>query len=276
METNKIYLGKWEDQINRIDDDSVDLVLTSPPYNVRLGDNKLKKDKYKDYDDNLPYEDYLSWMTSLFTECNRVLKKGGRFIINIGDGQNGSVPTHVDFTYRLLKLDQFSKVYGNYNPFKMITTIVWDKKQIGNSCSWGSFQSPSCPSFPTPFEFLIVVGKGTKKHQGNGKSTVTKDNFMRNSRAMWEILPETSMMRKYNHPAMFPEELAKRCIDQFTYVNDIVFDPFTGAGTTCAVAKKMGRRYLGIEMSVEYYNTSIERLSQISEITESGVPKWIL
>lgn len=262
---NQVHLGKWEDVMPTIPDNCVDMIISSPPYNVRLGDNKHKKDAYATYDDNMPYADYLRWMTDLFIECRRVLKSGGRMAINIGDGANGQVPTHVDFTNILVR------ELG----FLMYTTIVWDKNQIGCSTAWGSFQSPSQPSFPTQFEFIIVVAKDTLKHEGRKEDiTVTKENFIRNSRAMWTFSPETGMMRKYDHPAMFPEELPQRLIDQFTYRNDIILDPFSGAGTTVTVAKRMGRRYIGIEMAEKYWKVSKERLAMIPNMTDD-TPQWI-
>ena len=270
---NEIYLGKWENVMPKIDSNSIDLIITSPPYNVNLGNNKLKKDKYESYDDNMPYNQYLAWMKKLFTECNRVLRVGGRLCVNIGDGANGSVPTHVDFTHILLHLNDklpHADFYPEYkvekldlDDFKMMTTIVWDKKQIGSSTAWGSWKSPSQPSFPTQFEFIIVVGKGSLNHPGDKeKITIDKEEFMRNSRALWSFPPETAMMKKYNHPAAFPEELPQRLIQQLSYADDVVLDPFSGAGTTCAVAKKLGRKYIGIEMSEEYHATSLERLGK--------------
>lgn len=262
---NKVHLGKWEDVMPIIPDSNVDLIITSPPYNLNLGHNKYKTDSYDTYDDNMPYEDYLKWMKKLFTECKRVLKSGGRCCINIGDGANGSVPTHVDFTHILVR------DLG----FLMYTTIVWNKNQIGCSTAWGSFQSPSQPSFPTPFEFIIIVAKDKLKHDGNKDDiTIIKENFISNSRALWTFSPETRMMEKYGHPAMFSEELPRRLIDHLSYRSDIVLDPFSGAGTTVAVAKRMGRKYIGIEMSEKYYKTSIERLSIIPEIT-GDTPNWI-
>ncbi|MFA7219530.1 MAG: site-specific DNA-methyltransferase [Synergistaceae bacterium] len=271
---DNIYHGKWEDLIDTIPSNSIDLIVTSPPYNVNLGSNKHKKDKYDSYDDNMPYNEYLDWIEGLFIHCNRILKTGGRLCVNIGDGANGQIPTHVDFTYRLLHLsDKVSDLKND--PYKMMTTIVWDKNQIGASTAWGSWKSPSCPSFPTQFEFIIVVAKGMTKHEGdNDKITVTGDNFIRNSRALWQFTPETSMMKNYNHPAMFPTELPRRLIDQLTYKNDVIFDPFSGAGTTCAVAKQMGRHYIGFEMSEQYYNVSMERLSLIPEL-DGNLPKWM-
>lgn len=307
---DNIYLGKWENIIPIIPSNSIDLIVTSPPYNVNLGNNKYKKDKYESYDDNMPYQDYLNWMEKLFYACNRVLKSGGRLCVNIGDGANGQVPTHADFTNILVGnskdpterlgyktkngVHYYSDIKQNWilsetnadgiEPFEMMTTIVWNKRQIGNATSWGSWMSPSQPSFPTPFEFIIVVSKGTLKHDGDKqKITVNKDDFMRNSRALWEFTPETQMIKRFGHPASFPEELPRRLIDQLTYVDDVILDPFSGSGTTCAVAKEMNRHYIGIEMSEKYYKTSITRLAEVPTMKtvidknghEASVPEWM-
>lgn len=269
---DQLYCGKWEDLILAIPDNSIDLIVTSPPYNIKM-------DTYDSYSDDMPYEKYIQWMTNLFFECNRVLKFGGRLCVNVADGSNGKIPTHIDFTNVLVnelhKLETKQTKEEWFKPFQMITTIVWDKDQIGNSTSWGSFKSPSCPSFPTQFEFIIIVGKGTNKHQGSGEVSVSSDNFIRNSRALWKFQPESGMIKNYDHPAMFAEELPRRCIDQLTYIGDVVLDPFSGAGTTCAVAKKTGRHYIGFEMSEKYHNKATERLSLIPTIGEGGLPEWM-
>ena len=193
-------------------------------------------------------------MDVLFAQAYRVLRPGGRICINIGDGANGSIPTHADFTVRM----------RDKHKFLMMTTLVWNKKQIGASTAWGSWKSPSQPSFPTPFEFIIVMAKETLKHAGDAdKITVTDKEFIANSRALWEIQPETEMMKKYGHPAMYPEEMVRRLLNQLTYEDDIVLDPFSGAGTTCAVAKKLSRRYIGIEMSKKYCDTANARLRDV-------------
>lgn len=259
---NKIFCDKWENVLPRIPNNSIDIVITSPVYNVSLGNNKFrdKSKGYDTYEDNMPYVEYLDWMDKLYTECYRVLKPGGRIAINIGDGGNGQTPTHADFTIRM----------RDKAGFKMMTTIVWDKKQIGASTAWGSYKSPSQPSFPTQFEFIIVMAKETLKHEGdNNKISVTGKDFQKNSRALWAFTPETRMMELYDHPAVYPEELPARLLHQLTYEDDIVLDPFSGSGTTCSVAKKLRRRYIGIEMSPKYYNKSISRLNCIAE-TKKG------
>jgi DNA modification methylase len=264
--TNRVFLDNWENIVPNIPSSSIDLILTSPPYNVKLGDNKLNKNKYKSYDDNMDYDDYLGWMRSLFDESFRVLKKGGRIAINIGDGENGAITTHSDFTYML----------KNEFDFVPITTIVWDKNQIGSSTAWGSFKSPRCPSFPTQFEFVIVMGKETKYHEGDpSKISISKENFIRNSRALWRITPETQMMSKYDHPAMFPIELPLRLIDHLTYIDDIVMDTFSGIATTCCAAKMLNRKYIGIEKDQHYFNGGNERLGLIPELNQNGLPSWL-
>lgn len=178
-----------------------------------------------------------------------------------------SVPTHADFTVRM-------RDEANFIP---MTTIVWDKKQIGASTAWGSYKSPSCPSFPTQFEFIIVMAKEMTKHEGDkSKITVGGKEFQRNSRALWSFPPETRMMELYGHPACFPEELPKRLLQQLTYEDDIVLDPFSGSGTTCVVAKKLRRKFIGIEMSEKYYNKSLIRLGKTAQsLGHDKVPQWM-
>ena len=209
--TNKIFNTKWEETLPLIPDNSVDIIITSPPYNVKLGDNKLKKDSYDSYEDNMPYEDYLAWMNSLFEECYRVLKTGGRIAINIGDGANGQMTTHADFTVNMKKTG-----------FIPITTVVWDKGQVGNRFSWGSYQSPSQPSFPKPQEYIVIMAKETLHHEGDKKNiTISAKEFQRNSLALWRFPPETRMMKLYGHPACVDDQTECLTIDGWKSYNQL-------------------------------------------------------
>jgi len=268
---NRIFNDKWENILPQIPDNSVDMIITSPPYNIDLGHNRLRKSDrgYDEYKDNKPYDEYLEWMNQCFKQSYRILKKGGRIGINIGDGCNGHETQHADFIVNMKKIG-----------FIPITTICWDKSQVGNRFSWGSYCSPSQPSFPKPQEYIIVMAKESLKHEGDPKKiTVTPKEFQRNSLALWKFAPESRMMDLYGHPAVFPEELPHRLIQQLTYEDDIVLDPFNGVATTCAVAKKLRRKYIGIEMSKKYYDVSIRRLNEIAETEkkENGmvIAKWM-
>ena len=249
FETNKIYHGDCRNIIPNIDNESIDLVISSPPYNVNLGDNRYHKNPYDLYNDNKDHHDYIRFLTHVFGGLlYDKMKKGGRVCINIGDGKNGAVPTASDITQFMVR--------ASYIPY---THIIWDKSQVGNRCAWGSFMSPSSPSFPTPFEHILVFAKETKKLQWKGETDLTKKEFIDWSLALWKFAPETKQ-KKMGHNAMFPQELPRRLIKMLSYKDAVVLDPFSGLGTTALVAKSLGRRYIGIELSKEYCDKSRERI----------------
>lgn len=246
----KIYNCDVFEMINDLEDNTLDLIVTSPPYNVDLGNNKYNKNRYDIYKDNLEHKEYLHWIESIFRSFFTKVKEGGRVCINIGDGKNGVIPTHSDFIQLM-----------NDIGYSMFTTIVWDKSQIGNRTAWGSFNSPSNPSFPTPFEYVLVFFKNFKKLQWKGETDLDKKEFIDWSLALWRFAPETRM-KKIGHPAMFPEELPKRLIKMLSWKDSLVCDPFSGAGTTAKVCKDIGRRFIGSELSREYCDIAIERLGE--------------
>lgn len=246
---NKINCGNCRDVIPRIDDESIDLVITSPPYNVDLGNNNYNQNPYDLYNDNQEHKDYIKFLTSVFgVDLYDKMKSGGRICINIGDGKNGNVPTSSDITQFMVRC--------GYIPY---THIIWEKSQVGNRCSWGSFMSPSSPSFPTPFEHILIFCKDSKKLSYKGETDLTKQEFIDWSLALWRFAPETRM-KKMGHPAMFPEELPKRLIKMLSWKDAVVLDPFNGIGTVTYVAQQLGRRFIGIELSEEYCRKTCERM----------------
>lgn len=253
MQTVVLINGDSYEQVNNIYNDSIDLIVTSPPYNVDLGNNKYNKNKYNSYDDNLPHETYLAKLKGLFTDLYPKLKKGARVCINIGAKANGRIATHSDII-------QMMNDIGYLN----VTQIIWDKSQVGNRTSWGSFCSPSCPSFPTPFEYILVFAKETLKLQEKGETDLTKEEFIDWSLALWRFPPETQM-KKMGHPAMFPKELPKRLIKMFSWKGAKVLDPFMGLGTTGLVCKELGRDFIGIELDKEYFEKAKKRMEVDNE-----------
>lgn len=253
MEINEIYNMDCLEGIKDIDF-PVHLVVTSPPYNVDLGNNKLYKQKYDVYNDSKPMADYIEEMYDIFYAVYGKMGDDGRVCINIGDKKNGEIPLHVYYTNMMEAIG-----------FKVYTTVIWHKHQVGNRTSWGSFNSPSCPSFPVPFEYILCFYKNSKKLLRKGETDLERQEFIDWSLSLWQFPPETGM-RKIGHPAMFPEELPKRLIKMFTYPGDTVLDPFSGAGTTALVAKKLNRNYIGFELSPNYVEISKERLKGVENV----------
>ena len=241
---NQIICGDCIEVIKTFPDESIDLVVTSPPYNV-------SKD-YGKYKDNRDYESYLDWLDVVWDECYRILRTGGRICINLNNtGRNPVYPTACDVVVRIRK------------KWFLMGFIVWDKQTCLSNTAWGSWLRPSAPSLRGRQEYIIVAGKGGKffkKQNVVVDKNWDKKDFLKYTLEIWSFSPETR--KQYKNPCPFPEELPKRCIKLFTYLNDIILDPFVGSGTTCVVAQKLGRRWIGIDISSEYCNIARQRLSE--------------
>jgi DNA modification methylase len=142
--------------------------------------------------------------------------------------------------------------------------ILWEKNNYNcKYTAWGSWKSPSNPYLKYTWEFLEIFCKGALKKDGIGDNAdISGDEFKKWVYAKWSIAPERNM-KKYDHPAMFPEELVDRTLKLFSFKGDVVLDPFNGVGTTTAVAKQLNRRYLGIDNSKEYCLKAEKRLKEI-------------
>lgn len=249
-ENTVLYLGDCSDIIPNIKNNLINLVITSPPYNVDLGNNKFRKQGYNLYRDNREHSEYIEWLSKIFTSLYGKLAFGARIAVNIGDGKNGKVPTHSDIIQSLK---------GTYLP---ISVIIWNKSQTTNRTAWGSFMSPSSPSYPTPFEYILLFAKGSYKLGWSGRSDLTREEFIKWAYALWSFAPERNM-KKFGHPAMFPEELPKRVIKMNSYIGDVVLDPFVGAGTSAVVAKRLGRKFIGIDIDPDYLEITVRRLKEV-------------
>ena len=246
----QLYNGDCLEVMDRLIDEGVkvDAIITSPPYNVDLGNNKYNKTPYSLYKDNKEHWEYIAWLKDIFTKSKDIVTKGGRVVINIGDGKNGAIPTHSDII-------QFMRDIG----YIQMSTIIWNKNQVSPRTAWGSWLSPSSPSFPTPFEYILIFGNGSKKILKQGETDLTKEEFITNSLALWNMKPETKL-RAIGHPSAYPIELPLRLMKMLTYTNATILDPFMGSGTTGVACKNTGRDFIGIEIDKDYYNIAVERI----------------
>ena len=240
---NKIHCADSLDIIKKFPDNCIDIVLTSPPYNFGIN--------YENTNDVNIWEDYFNKLFNIFRECMRVLKDSGRIIINVQPMFSDYIPTHHLISNFFLKEGLIWK-----------GEIIWEKNNYNcKYCTWGSWKSPSSPYLKYSWEFVEIFCKNSLKKEGDKNNIdIDSEEFKKWVYGKWSIAPERNM-KKYKHDAMFPEELVKRLLKLFSYKNDIVLDPFNGAGTTTKVAKQLNRKFIGIDISEEYCKTAEDRLN---------------
>lgn len=240
---NKNILGSAED-MSMIPDNSVHLMITSPPYNVS-----------KEYDEDLTLEDYLAMLTKVFSETYRVLVKGGRACINVANlGRKPYIPLS----------DYISKIMIDLG-FNMRGEIIWNKAASASpSTAWGSWMSASNPTLRDIHEYILVFSKGDykrerkKQEKENRQNSISRDDFMEWTKSIWTFNAESA--RRIGHPAPFPIDLPYRLIQLLSFTNDIILDPFTGSGTTGIAALKSNRKFVGFDTSEEYIELANRRI----------------
>lgn len=238
--------GDCMELFSTVPNDSVDCIITSPPYNFDM--------EYGAYRDDKPWEDYFEWLNDVWKECYRVLKDDGRLIVNIQPLFSEYVPSHHLLSKGIMDVG-----------FNWKAEILWEKNNYNcKYCSWGSWKSPSAPYMKYTWEFIEVYYKKDIKHRGRKEDAdITDEEFKKYVLAKWSFAPERNM-KKYGHPAMFPEELPYRCLKLFTFKNDVVLDPFMGVGTTGVVCKKLNRNFIGFELDETYFETAKNRIDDVA------------
>jgi site-specific DNA-methyltransferase (adenine-specific) len=250
---NRIICADARAALARIPDQSIDLVITSPPYNFG---HAYAQDPE---DDTHEWNRYFEKLLGVWKECVRVLRPGGRMAVNIQPLFSDYVPTHHRISHQLAGLGLLWKA-----------EFLWEKNNYNAKfTAWGSWKSPSMPYIKYTWEFIEVFDKETHKKGGRHEDIdITAEEFKEWVLGRWSFPPEIRM-KEFCHPAMFPEELPRRLMKLFSYKNDIVLDPFNGAGTTTLVAWKLHRRFIGIDVSQQYCDRAIQRLVAAGE---NGVP----
>lgn len=232
---------KSSERMDELPDSSIHLMMTSPPYNVG-----------KEYDEDLTMDEYRQLLRNVFKETKRVLVNGGRVCINVANiGRKPYIPLHVFIIQDMLDLG-----------FLMRGEIIWNKSaSSGTSTAWGSWQSAANPTLRDTHEYIMVFSKGSFSRPKNREDTITKDGFLTFTKSVWEFPAESA--KRVGHPAPFPIELPYRCIQLYTFKNDIVLDPFCGVGSTCLAALKSGRHFVGYDINKEYVRIATKRIKDI-------------
>ncbi len=240
IDTLDVIFNHSSEDMKELPDNSVHLMVTSPPYNVG-----------KEYDADLTLEEYLAFLRRVWSEAYRVLVPGGRACVNVANlGRKPYIQMNGLIAREMIDLG-----------FLMRGEIIWDKaSSASTSTAWGSWQSASNPTLRDTHEYILVFSKGTfKREKIDGReSTITKEEFLEYTKSVWDLFSESA--KKVGHPAPFPVELPYRLIQLYTYSNEVVLDPFMGSGQTALAALKSGRRYVGYELNGEYLALAKNRI----------------
>jgi site-specific DNA-methyltransferase (adenine-specific) len=260
---NKVINGDTIDVMSEMPEGCVDLVVTSPPYNVGI--------QYDTHNDEIVMDEYWEWSEKWLTEVYRLLKDDGRIAINIPYEVNvqarGGRVFFASEIYQVMKKVGF-KFYG-------IVDLEEDSPHRSKTTAWGSWMSPSAPYIYNPKECVILAYKKVhiKKIKGEpqwkgepylteeGKNKVAyseqdKKEFMELVFGQWKYFADTRSLTK----ATFSMDIPEKAIKILSYRNDVVLDPFNGSGTSCVAAVVHDRRWVGIELSENYCEIAKQRI----------------
>ena len=233
---------KSSEKMDELPDNSVHLMITSPPYNVT-----------KEYDDNLNLNEYLNFLKNIWKETYRVLVPGGRVCINVANlGRKPYIPLHSYIIEDMLELG-----------YLMRGEIIWNKASSASpSTAWGSWLSAANPVLRDIHEYILIFSKDSfSRPKQNREATIEKQEFLEWTKSVWTF-PAISA-KKVGHPAPFPEELPNRLIKLYSFKDDVILDPFLGSGTTCISAIKNLRNYVGYDISEDYIKLANNKISAL-------------
>jgi site-specific DNA-methyltransferase (adenine-specific) len=240
---------KSSEVMSELPDNSVHLMITSPPYNVS-----------KEYDSDLTLDEYRTFLTAVFREVLRVLVDGGRACINIANlGRKPYIPLHTYVAEDMIRLG-----------FLMRGEVIWNKSSsAGPSTAWGSWKSAANPTLRDVHEYILVFSKGDFARNGfQGKSTISREEFLEYTKSIWSFAAESA--RRVGHPAPFPVELPRRLIQLYSFEGDVVLDPFAGSGSTCIAALESGRHFVGYEINPAYADSAAKRIQERSSAVRNS------
>jgi len=241
---NKVFC-KSSEKMAELPDNSVHLMVTSPPYNVG-----------KDYDEDLTLQEYRDFLKKIWKETLRVLVPGGRVCINVANlGRKPYIPIHAFIIEDMTELG-----------FLMRGELLWNKaSSAGSSCAWGSWKSAKNPVLRDVHEYILVFSKESfsRYNHHDEPPTMTREEFMEYTKSIWTFNAESA--KRAGHPAPFPVELPLRCIKLYTFENDVILDPFMGSGSAAVAAIQSNRRFIGYDVDKEYVKTAEKRIKDALE-----------
>lgn len=262
---NKVFY-KDSRKMSELPDNSVHLVVTSPPYfNIKDysldGYQKNKKgEKVRgQIGDIQNYKRYIDEMLKVWKECERVLKPNGKLVINtpLMPMLKKNLNTHYNRHIFDINSDIEHSILNNTKLF-LLDVYIWNRTNPSKRLMFGSYPYPRNFYAQNTIEFITVYVKDGPSENNLPKeikeqSKLTEKEWIEFTKQIWNIpIPNKNDLAFGEHSAIMPEEIVRRCVRLYTYVGDVVLDPFAGSGTTLKVAKELKRNYVGYEISRSY------------------------
>ena len=251
--SNKIINSECIEGLKQLEENSVDLCVTSPPYNVGI--------EYESWDDNLPMDEYLQFARAWLTEVYRVLKPDGRIAVNI--------PYEVNMKKlgghnRMLIQSEYHQIMKEIGYGFAGLVDLDEKAPQTKQTAWGSWLSASAPYMHNPKECILLGYKDQWKKLEKGESWYdgsdeSKKEFIEHASGLWGYFAETRGMTDAN----FSLDIPDKAIKFMTYKDDLVLDPFMGSGTTAVSCINLDRRYIGFEISEKYHKIATDRVNKV-------------
>jgi len=270
---NKVFF-KDAREMTEVPDNSVHLIITSPPYfNIKdyskdgYQINQIAEKKKGQIGDIQNYKRYIQEMLKVWQECERVLKPNGKLIINVPlmPILKDKLNTHYNRHIFDINADIENSILNNTKLF-LYDIYIWNRTNPSKNLMFGSYPYPRNFYAQNTSEFITVYVKNGKPDNNlpktiKEKSRLTEKEWVEYTKQVWNIpIPSKDDLAFGKHSAIMPEEIVRRCIKLFTFVNDVVLDPLAGSGTTLKVAKELGRNYIGYEIMETYRNIIEQKL----------------
>lgn len=279
---NQVYFHSSE-QMRELPDNSVDLVVTSPPYyNVKdyfkdgRQENVVASANVNDVGNIDSFNTYLDMMLVIWKECFRVLKPNGKLCVNVPlmPMLKKEMNTHHNRHIFDIQSEIQNSILRN-TEFYLMDLYIWNRTNPTKKLMFGSYPYPSNFYAQNTTEFITVYVKDGKPEKVSKEikeaSKLTQEEWVEYTKQIWNIpIPNKKDIAFGIHSALMPEEIANRCIRMYSYVDGVVLDPFTGSGTTLKVAKELNRKYVGYELYDTYADVIYKKLELAGGVTDEN------